>query len=51
MADSTWLHAHLMSAVGGTHCVEVHVSKFPATEDDIQSWYKNWETADIRARE
>jgi hypothetical protein len=50
MAGETHLHAHLLSGVGGTHCVEVHVSKFPASEDDIKSWRKNWGAANIEAK-
>jgi len=45
------LHAHLVSGIGGTHCVEVHISKFPASEDDVKAWNKNWGTANIEAKE
>ena len=34
------LHAHLLSAAGGTHCVEVHASRVVSSEADIDRWFK-----------
>lgn len=42
------LSAHLMSAAGGTHCVEVHVTKVSTSQDDIDSWVKRFDNADIQ---
>ena len=44
------LHAHLVSAAGGTHCVDVHVSKISTSQDDLKPWFKNWEKANIDAK-
>jgi len=50
-AGEVQLHAHLVSAVGGTHCVEVHISKSPASDEDAKAWNKNWGTANIEAKQ
>jgi hypothetical protein len=42
------LSAHLMSAAGGTHCVEVHVTKVSTSQEDIDTWVKGFDKADIR---
>jgi len=42
------LNAHLMSAAGGTHCVEVHVTKVSTSQDDIDTWVKRFDNADIQ---
>ena len=34
------LHAHFLSAAGGSHCVEVHASKVVRSEEDIRRWFK-----------
>ena len=36
------LQAHLFSAAGGTHCVQVHVSKASASKSDIEPWFKGF---------
>jgi hypothetical protein len=43
------LSAHLMSAAGGTHCVEVHVTKVSTSQEDIDTWVKGFDKADIQA--
>ncbi|QJR09505.1 hypothetical protein DSM104443_00549 [Usitatibacter rugosus] len=44
------LHAHLVSAAAGTHCVEVHVSKVSMSQDDLKPWFKDWDKANISAK-
>ncbi len=44
------MHAHFISAAGGTHCVEVHVSKTVAGADEVESWFRGWGTARIDPR-
>jgi hypothetical protein len=41
------LHAHFVSAAGGTHCVEVHASKVVTSKDDIAPWFKGFGKAKI----
>jgi hypothetical protein len=41
------LHAHILSAAGGTHCVEVHATKISILEDDLASWITDLEKASI----
>lgn len=41
------LHAHLMSAVAGTHCIEVHVTKASLLDDEIDVWVNAFEQANI----
>ncbi|GGC18431.1 hypothetical protein GCM10011572_44780 [Pseudoduganella buxea] len=45
------LHAHILSAAtGGTHCIEVHVSRIAGSQDDVAPWFKGVGAADIEAR-
>lgn len=44
------LNAHLMSAAGGTHCVEVHASRVSTSSEDVDGWFKAFEKADISPR-
>lgn len=44
------LNAHLMSAAGGTHCVEVHASRISTSSEDVDGWFKAFEKADIAPR-
>lgn len=44
------LHAHLLSAAAGTHCVEVHVSKIATSVDDVAPWFNGFREARISAR-
>jgi hypothetical protein len=41
------LHAHFLSAAGGTHCIEVHASKVSMSKDDLDPWFKGFGTANI----
>jgi hypothetical protein len=41
------LHAHVMSAAAGTHCVEIHASKVVSSREDIESWFKGFDSARI----
>ncbi len=41
------LNAHIMSAAGGTHCVEVHVAKETAVKEDVEPWFKAFGDANI----
>lgn len=43
------LHAHILSAAGGKHCVEVHATRVSIEEDDLASWVAEIEKASIRA--
>lgn len=44
------LNAHLMSAAGGTHCIEVHASRISTSSDDVDGWFKAFDKADISPR-
>jgi hypothetical protein len=44
------LHAHFMSAVAGTHCVEVHASKISTSPDDLDAWFKGFGKANIEVQ-
>lgn len=45
------LHAHFLSAAaGGSHCIEVHVSKVVTAKEDLEVWFKGFGSADIEAR-
>lgn len=50
LPNAVQLHAHLMSAVGGTHCVEVHASRVSQSPDDLDGWFKGFGKADIEPR-
>jgi hypothetical protein len=43
------LHAHLLSAAAGTHCIEVHASKIATSEDDIAPWFEGFRKARIES--
>ena len=42
------LNAHIMSAVGGTHCIEVHASKMTETDDELIPWVDSFSKASIQ---
>jgi len=46
---ATQLHAHLLSAAGGTHCIEVHATKVSIEDDDLAAWITDLEKAGIEA--
>lgn len=50
LPNAVQLHAHFMSAVGGTHCVEVHASRVSQSPDDLDGWFKGFGKADIEPR-
>jgi hypothetical protein len=41
------LNAHILSAVGGKHCIEVHATKVSLDEEDLASWVTELENASI----
>lgn len=41
------VHAHLLSAAGGTHCVEVHTTKTTLAEEEIPLWLNALQKASI----
>ena len=43
------LHAHILSAAGGTHCVEVHATRVSIDEEDLAAWFTDIEKASIKA--
>ena len=43
------LNAHLLSAVGGRYCIEVHATKVSVDEEDLASWVTELERASIEA--
>lgn len=44
------LHAHLLSAAGGTHCIEVHVSKIATSTEEVEPWFSGFGAARISTR-
>lgn len=42
------LNAHILSAVGGRYCIEVHATKISIDEDDLGSWVTELEKASIK---
>lgn len=42
------LNAHVMSAAGGTRCVEVHAAKLSVSDDELAPWIDGFEKARIR---
>ena len=44
------LHAHLLSAAAGTHCIEVHASKIATSPEDVAPWFDDFGKARIEAR-
>lgn len=41
------LNAHFLSAVAGTHCIEVHAAKIASSPEDIGPWFKSFGKAKI----
>lgn len=41
------LNAHLMSAVGGTHCIEVQASKVSTSPEELDAWIEAFDKANI----
>ena len=41
------LNAHILSAVGGRYCIEVHATKLSIDEEDLASWVTELEKATI----
>lgn len=41
------LHAHLLSAAGGTHCIEVHTTRTMLEEGEIAFWLTTLQKASI----
>lgn len=41
------LNAHVLSAAGGTHCIEVHASQMSTSEDDLAPWIEAFAKASI----
>jgi hypothetical protein len=50
LVGAVQLHAHFLSAAGGTHCVEVHASKVSDSPDDVDPWFKGFGKAIIESR-
>jgi hypothetical protein len=44
------LHAHMVSAVRGTHCVEVHAARMTTSKEDANTWYRGFTGARIEPR-
>jgi hypothetical protein len=44
------LQAHLVSAVRGTHCVEVHAGRAASTEQEARQWFASFRGARIEPR-
>ncbi len=44
------LNAHLISAGGGTHCVELHVAMVAQSKDEAQAWFRKLAGARIEAK-
>jgi hypothetical protein len=42
------LHAHLLSAAGGTHCIDAHFSRSLLTGEDVDAWRTIFTGATIR---
>jgi hypothetical protein len=41
-ADASVLQAHLVSAAGGTHCVQVHISKAASSKGEVEPWFRGF---------
>ncbi len=50
LAVGVQLHAHLLSAAGGTHCIEVHASMASVDDDDLPAWIEILDKARIEPR-
>jgi hypothetical protein len=44
------LNAHILSAAGGRHCIEVHLTKISIDEEDLASWFTEIEKASIEPK-
>jgi len=42
------LHAHLLSAAGGTHCIDAHFSRSLITGEDVDDWRNTFAGATVR---
>lgn len=49
LAEQRQLHANFLSAVGGTHCIHVRVTMYPATREDFDAWFTRFKDARIEA--
>jgi len=47
LAVGVQLNAHILSAVGGRYCIEVHAAKVSIDEEDLASWVTELEKASI----
>jgi len=47
LAGVVRLNAHVLSAAGGTHCIEVHASMLSTSEDEMAPWFEGFATANI----
>lgn len=47
LALGVQLNAHLLSGVGGRHCIEVHATKISIDEEDLATWVTELEKASI----
>jgi len=43
------LHAHLLSAAGGTHCIDAHFSRPLPAGEDIDNWRTTFDGATVRS--
>ena len=41
------LNAHILSGIGGRHCIEVHATKVSIDEEDLATWVTELEKASI----
>ena len=41
------LNTHLLSAAGGTHCIEIHISRESTSEADVEPWFNGFGEARI----
>jgi hypothetical protein len=47
LAMGAQLNAHILSGIGGRHCIEVHATKLSVDEEDLASWVGELEKASI----
>lgn len=47
IATGARLHAHLMSAAAGTHCIEVHATHISVEEEELDAWVAAFQKARI----
>jgi len=47
LAVGVQLNAHILSAVGGRYCIEVHATKVSIDEEDLAAWITELENASI----